>query len=196
MRVRVRVRVLVRVQEQVEHQKRFAHEYGPPDEDEAGAAEQPAEHAELFKGNIDDCFRVGLQFGRKSVRLFTEFYSSDVIIASPLGLHLVIGDTGERERDADFLSSIELLIVDQADVYAMQNWEHVTELAALLNRMPAKQPPGTDFSRVRPYLLDGWARHFRQTLVFSSCLTPEISSLYARHCLSTLITTAVPCYLN
>lgn len=67
----------------------------------------------------------GISIVRSSMRLYSPFYSSDIIIASPLGLRTVVGAEGEAKRDFDFLSSIELLVLDQADVFLMQNWEHV-----------------------------------------------------------------------
>lgn len=71
------------------------------------------------------CCRTGVAILQKSMRLYAPFYSSDIIIASPLGMRTVIGAEGEKKRDFDFLSSIEMLIIDQADIYLMQNWEHV-----------------------------------------------------------------------
>lgn len=69
---------------------------------------------------------------QRSIRLYAPFYSSDILIASPLGLRTIIGAEGERKRDFDFLSSIELLIIDQADIYLMQNWEHVLVMPLIL----------------------------------------------------------------
>ena len=72
------------------------------------------------------------------MKLFSSFYNSDLIVASPLGLRLVTGVTEDEKRDTDFLSSIEVVIVDQANVLAMQNWEHVADALQALNAMPAK----------------------------------------------------------
>ena len=100
-------------------------------------------------GNIDDGFKIGLAVTKKSLKLYTDFYSSDVIIASPLGLRMILGsaeDEDASQRDYDFLTSIELLILDQLDIFTMQNWDHVTHLMQHLHLQPARSH-GVDFSR-------------------------------------------------
>lgn len=54
----------------------------------------PPEHLETFSGNIDDSFTVGMKVTRKSMKLYSPFYDSDVILASPLGLRLAIDKEG------------------------------------------------------------------------------------------------------
>ena len=43
---------------------------------------------------MDDCFKVGISMAGRRVRLFSSFYKSDIIVASPLGLRLVVGEEG------------------------------------------------------------------------------------------------------
>jgi len=50
-----------------------------------------------------------------------------------------------------------------ADVFLMQNYEHVARVVSLLNEMP-KETRDTDFSRVRSYHLDGLGARLRQTV--------------------------------
>jgi U3 small nucleolar RNA-associated protein 25 len=76
---------------QVENRARFQSEYALPPRtvDKLATAEPgtyPRDHVETFKGNVDDEFRVGVKVTKKSVKLFSEFYGSDIIFASPLGL--------------------------------------------------------------------------------------------------------------
>ena len=128
---------------QIENHSRFQSEYGlPPGAvDKLANAEPgtyPRDHVEMFRGNVDDSFRLGVKITKKSVKLFADFYQCDLIIASPLGLRMSIEkDKSARVclslghitdcvvRNADFLSSVEVLIVDQMDALTMQNWEHV-----------------------------------------------------------------------
>ncbi|KAG7098451.1 hypothetical protein E1B28_000401 [Marasmius oreades] len=163
---------------QIENHSRFVAEYGlPPDAvDKLASAEPgtyPEDHVENFKGNVDDCFRIGIKMTRKSVKAFSDFYKCDLLIASPLGLRQSI----QKERGADYLSSIEVLVIDQLDALTMQNWDHVKFILEHLNKLP-KESHDTDFSRVKPWYLDGHSEYLRQSILLSAYETPETRALF------------------
>lgn len=166
---------------EISNKKRFKDEYGSNPDDKPPNLKRPEDYEAIFAGNIDDHFRIGVAILRKSIRLYAPFYSSDIIIASPLGLRTIIKTEDDKTRDFDFLSSIEILIIDQADVYLMQNWEHVMHLLKHLNQQP-HEPHGVDFSRVRMWSLNSWSKYYRQTLIFSALQNPQINSIYSKHC--------------
>lgn len=147
---------------QVENRQRFEEEFSLPAgavdklADPAARSKYPADHVATFAGNIDDSFRVGLKLTRTTLKCFAEFYQADVILASPLGLRMSIEKQkkGVDGGAADFLSSIEMLVVDQADVMTMQNWEHVQFVLKYLNMLP-KEAHDADFARIKPWYLDG-----------------------------------------
>ncbi|KAF7153893.1 hypothetical protein RHSIM_Rhsim01G0197100 [Rhododendron simsii] len=145
---------------------------------------KPSDFQALFGGNNNDHFMIGIKFTRRSIKLFGDFYSSDMIVASPLGLVTKIGKAEvEKEKDVDYLSSVEVLIIDHADVIAMQNWSHVNTVIGKLNHIPSKQHT-TDIMRIRQWYLDGHAQFYRQTIILGSYLNPEINGLFNRHCVN------------
>ncbi|XP_048456742.1 U3 small nucleolar RNA-associated protein 25 homolog [Rhincodon typus] len=166
---------------EVSNKKRFKDEYGSRPEDRPPNLKRPEDYEAIFAGNIDDHFRIGVAILRRSMRLYAPFYSSDIIIASPLGLRTIIKAEGDKIRDFDFLSSIEILIIDQADIYLMQNWEHVVHLLKHLNQQP-HEPHGVNFSRVRMWNLNNWSKYYRQTLIFSAFQDPQINAVLSKHC--------------
>ncbi|KAF6022834.1 hypothetical protein EB796_018868 [Bugula neritina] len=164
----------------ISNQKRFLSEFSP-EEDSGIDPKKPDDYVKLFDGNTDDCFRLGVQLSKSGMKLYVDFYKADILLCSPLGLRLILGADGDLKRDYDFMSSIEVLILDQADVFLMQNWEHLLHTMRLLHVQP-KESRGTDYSRVRMWTLDGHAKHYRQTIVQSCVHCPEVAAIFTKHC--------------
>jgi len=165
----------------VANRKRFNEDYAKI---ETARKDKPDDYYDTFQGNIDDNFKLGIGVTKKSLKLYTDFYNSDIIISSPLGLRMVTGVEGEdKNTDTDFLSSIELLIVDQAEVAMMQNWDHMVTVVNQMHSQP-KDSHGVDYSRVRLWSLDGHSQYYRQTIILSEVPAPEISNLWNRSCVN------------
>ncbi|KAK9192218.1 hypothetical protein WN943_020834 [Citrus x changshan-huyou] len=183
----------------VEHIDRFCDEFGTKkeeeDKDDDDASQnirgtrksnsqksKPSDYQILFGGNNDDNFSIGIKFTRKSIKLYNDFYTSDMIVASPVNLHQKMTKAEEnKEQDVDYLSSIEVLIIDHADIILMQNWSWLIEVVEQLNRIPSKQH-GTDVMRIRQWYLDGYSRFYRQTVLLSYHPNPEINAFFNHHC--------------
>ena len=124
-----------------------------------------------------------------SMKLYTEFYRSDIIVCSPLGLKMVTskdrtdGNNDENnsgDGDVDFLSSVEICVVGRSEVLLMQNWDHVNSSLSSLNHQPKKTNRDTDFSRVRNHLLAGYGKHWKQLVVLSDYADAHILSTFKR----------------
>ncbi|EFN57411.1 hypothetical protein CHLNCDRAFT_142850 [Chlorella variabilis] len=125
----------------------------------AAVARKPADHRALFGGNTDDHFRLGIKLTRGAVKLFAYFFDSDIVVASPLALATTLAEAGgEGEAAADFLSSVEVVVAERADVMLMHSWAHVATGEG------------------------GRGALYRQTVLLSSFASAEMNALLARTC--------------
>ncbi|KAG9246285.1 U3 small nucleolar RNA-associated protein 25 [Calycina marina] len=151
------------------------------EKEESLPSDKPADFKELFEGKEDNEEPLfGLKWTKRTIKFFSGFYNSDIIFASPLGLRRVVEGRGGKKPqkgDYDFLSSIEVVIVDQTDAHLMQSWEHMEYIFQHLNLQP-KDLRDADISRIRPWYLDLKAKYFRQTITLAAFNTPEINSLF------------------
>lgn len=142
---------------------------------------KPKSFRHIFKGNTNDFFVLGVKFTRKAIRLYSNFYQSDLIVCSPLGLQLILENTDRKKRQDDFLSSIELMVIDQLNSIEFQNISHLFTVFDHMNKIP-KEQHDTDFGRVRMWYINDQAKLLRQTLIFTRYITPTANFLLNGKC--------------
>jgi U3 small nucleolar RNA-associated protein 25 len=197
----------------IKNWEKFQNEYSLGDE-EAPPDNQhkPSDWQSIFKDNLDDEFKMGIQVNPLSgkgngkakgvhMRLFTDFYHSDIILASPLGLRLILENSAssssssssvnetKRGVESDYLSSLEIIYFHQADILLMQNWSHVEYILQHCNQLPQNKSSSSsslsiDFTRIRPYFLDNLSKQHRQIIISSNFHDPIFNSLMRQECQS------------
>ncbi|ETV64709.1 hypothetical protein, variant [Aphanomyces astaci] len=175
----------------VHNKDRFDEEFGDDQTDDTADKEDGTEWQQIFQaGNNDDAFQIGISFARKSVKLYTDYSRADLIIASPLALRqkvgdilvdIVPGDKSTLKLPVDFLSSIEVCVLDSASVFLMQNMDHVRAVMNAINVTP-KEAPHADFSRIREWNLNHQAHYFRQTIVLAHAADAQLNNLLTKSC--------------
>lgn len=162
--------------EQQENKKKFSTQFHSP---ATPPESKPDDFRDTFNGNSNDFFCIGLKFTRKTLKLYSSFYTSDIIIASPIGISMILENPDKKKRQQDFISSIEVLLIDRAHAIEMQNWDHVNTVLKHINTVP-KEFHDADFSRIRMWSINDQARLMRQTIVFGEYMTPTIGSVITR----------------
>lgn len=180
---------------------RFFNEYGSAkdDDDEDENEDVKAQDKDGLKewqkvfaeGNNDDSFQIGLSLSRKALRFYSEYHHADIILASPLGLRQQLGDevvdldstdaADDVRLSTDFLTSIEVCVVDSASLMLMQNVEHLRHVVRAVNVQP-KEAPNADFARLREWNLAFLGAYFRQTIVFAHGVEPALNHLVTKCC--------------
>jgi U3 small nucleolar RNA-associated protein 25 len=146
------------------NKRRYVDVFGPVADDDGqmfiSGADKPADWRSIFGGNTDDCFVLGCAVSAKSSSLLCSPASSDIIVASPLGLRLKGG------KVMPFLSSVEIVVVEQSYALTQQNLDHLSWTLRHINVIPSS-PAGIDFTRVWPFALDGCYPRVRQCILLA-----------------------------
>ena len=134
-----------------------------------------------------DCFRIGISFNRRRVKLYSDFYNSDLILASPLALRQL-----EEKRGFDYLSSIEIGVIYGMDMISMQNVDHLRGVVDAMNHTISRDR-NTDFSRLREYYLSDFQKYMRQTIFVGKNVNSTILGLFHRSCFNILVGVGSAC---
>ena len=133
--------------------------------------------------SMDDCFRMGINisFFENKMKLYSPFDESDIILASPLGLKLATPSDNDKtfknNKVYDFLSSIEIFLMDFSEVFIYQNMEHLNEILSFLNKPPKNNQNIVDINRIKEVYANNYGEYLRQNIIIShfKCLDIDVS---------------------
>ena len=121
----------------------------------------------------DDCFRMGINisFFENKMKLYSSFDESDIILASPLGLKLASPSDNDKtfknNKVYDFLSSIEIFLMDFSEVFIYQNIDHLNEILSFINKQPKNNQNIVDINRIKENYANNYGEYLRQNIIIS-----------------------------
>lgn len=155
----------------IKKEEAFEKHFGP---DSIKSAFTSGEYQNRFPGNLDDNFVFGIILNHGQLSYFSPPETSDIIIATPLGL----STNFSKDKLSSLLSSIEVCIADRVDTIQMQNWELFMNVFDQMNIPQDSIPDSFDISRLKSYNLHETSRYFRQTILISEHITLDIKTLF------------------
>lgn len=155
----------------VQNFDRFNEEYSVGEVPQFILKTKPKDWLRTFGGNNSNEFRMGIRFFDNKIKLFNSMEKSQLIIGSSLSLFL--------HEDKDFMSSIEVLVLDSLDVLMAQQGDRLLQLILMLNKLPQKVN-ATDWGHLRLYCTDKQQEKLRQNIIYSSVLTPEMHNMFSK----------------
>jgi U3 small nucleolar RNA-associated protein 25 len=84
--------------------------------------------------------------------------------------------------DHDFLSSVEFLVLDQAEAFVFQNPEHLEELMKVVNRQPKKLSGLNDITRIKDLFTNQspkLPKFMRQNIIVQKFKSYDLEFIYS-----------------
>lgn len=144
------------------------------------------EYAWYFRGNLGDDFLLGISVDSSGKpKVCVDRDAADIIIASPLNLRRFIRSKSEDQR-YDFLSSIEICVLDRTEHLELQNPEHLRTIFEVLNLDPRDPRKGIDITEMRKSYFEesgrNWSTIYRQNIILSNGRSMGASNLISSYC--------------
>ncbi|KAH9639244.1 hypothetical protein HF086_014108 [Spodoptera exigua] len=97
---------------------------------------KPEDYELMFSGNTEDTFRLGMSVTKKTLKLYTDFYSSDIIVTSPLGLRMIVGAEGEEDPLPEIKSVMNKKCHNYAGRILVENPTDIGSIQQVLVQVP------------------------------------------------------------
>lgn len=92
----------------------------------------------------------------------------------------------ENKLDFDFLSSIEILVFDQAEAFVFQNPEHLEELLKVVNKTPKKLSDLNDITRLKDLYTAPYPKQLpqytRQNIIIQKFKNSDMEFIFNTYC--------------
>jgi len=157
----------------------------------------PEEYISYFRGNTRDLV-VGVQYSNKTLKLCSDLKDSHLIVGTLRGLDALLNkgidprggvpklntskNTSRLLTIPDVFSSIEVLMLDRAELLEFQDTDLLTSVLGSVNGTVHEVLPNVDVRRVHPKFSSDNGDRFRQNIILSKGIPQSIARFFMSSC--------------